>query len=127
MLNSQDYALFPVRSSLIVTNSYVAGTTVEKRHLKNQLVLLVDVTIGSLTSVEVKLEFSDDNSNFYQETVQSVSGGTLTETLAEHEFTATGLYRVLVPTKDKYIRISTKGTGTVTGSLVQVDVISGVS
>jgi len=124
MANS-DYAISSVREAAILTGSYVAGTVIEQTHRQNQAVILVSFTKGSLTTAEIKVDFSPDNSTWYQETFQSVTGGTATETLGEHQIGASGNYRILIPIKDRYIRVSTKGTGTVTNSLMAIDLIQG--
>ena len=120
-----DYAITEVRSSAVLTGTYVAGTVVEQVHEQNQAALYVSFTIGSLTTAEIKVDFSPDNSTWYQETFQSVSSGTATETLGEHQIDATGNYRIMIPIKDRYIRVSAKGTGTVTNSLMAISLIQG--
>ena len=123
-----------IRSSAILTGSYVAATVVGPQGNvagmspveNNQLVVLLTFTLGSLTSAEMRVRFSDDNSTFYQETAASVSGGTSTLTLLEHTFTATGNYRIPIPLVDRYVEISVKGTGTVTSSLMTVDAVIAV-
>ena len=120
-----DYINKSVRAAAILTTSYVAGTVLTETQGYNQLVALVNFTIGSLTTAEIKIEFSPDNSTWYQETFQSVSGGTATETLGAHQINATGLYRILVPIKDRFVRISAKGTGTVTSSSMTIDALLG--
>lgn len=122
-----DYVKKAVRSAAILTDSYVAGTVLENTHEYNQCTVLVDFTKGSLTSLEVKVEFSPDGTTYYQETAQAVSAGTATETLMEHTFTASGKYRIPIQVNDRYIKVSTKGTGTVTSSSATVDVILGVN
>lgn len=134
----QTYLFKPIRSAAILTNSYVAGTvigagttnaTADAIHpaLNNQLIIYVDFTIGSLTDLLIKVEFSDDNSDFYQETFDSISGGTDTESAAERKFTATGKYRLAIPIKDNYIKISAKGEGTVTSSSLKIGAVIGVA
>ena len=120
-----DYIPKDVRSSAILTTSYVAGTVLQPCNQYDQLIVLVNFTKGSLTSLEVKVEFSPDGTTYYQETASAVSGGTSTDTLLEHTMTATGNYRLPIPIKDHYIKISVKGTGTVTGSAVKVVAILG--
>lgn len=115
-----DYKTVSVRSAAILTGSYVAGTVIENVDDQNQLVLYVGFTKGSLTTAELKIEFSADNSNWYQEASESVSSGTATVSLKEHQFSATGNYRIPIALKDRYIRISVKGTGTVTSSSMAV-------
>jgi len=138
-VKATDYIKRNIRASAVLTNSYVAGTTlgaeagttIETRTTKpneyNQLVLFVDFTIGSLTDLLLKVEFSPDGTNFYQEAVGSISGSTETDTALEHKFTATGKYRLAVPCTDRYIKVSVKGTGTVTNSLCAIDAILGVN
>lgn len=118
-----DYVKKPVRSAAILTDAYVAGTTIDTKGEYNQMVVLWDFTVGSLTTGELKVEFSPDNSTFYQETFSAVLGGTSTETLGEHQVGATGKRRILIPLADRFVKISVKGTGTVTNSSCTVDVI----
>jgi hypothetical protein len=126
---NQDYALKTVRASAIPTASYVAGTVLEETHLLNQLILLISYTKGAETSLQVKVEFSPDNSTYYQETFSAISGGTDTDTLGVHQFTATGNYRLSIPIKDRYIKVSTKGTtgSDFVGSLVAINAIVGIA
>ncbi len=121
-----------LRSSAILTTSYVAadviGGDVSQQHVvrgSNQLIILADFTIGSLTSLELKVETSIDGLSWYQESFGSISAGTDTVSLGEHTNTATGKYRIPIPVNEPYIRISAKGTGTVTSSLLQLDAIIG--
>ena len=122
----------PVRSSAILTNSYVAGNVLgddvsspDILKTSNQLVLYVNFTIGSLTSASVKVEFSSDKSTWVQETFSSISGGTDTLSLGVHTMTATGVYEIAVPIKAKYVRVSAIGTGTVTSSLMAITAVVG--
>ena len=123
----QDYTKKSVRAAAILTGSYVAGTDIDIVNDQNQLVINIDFTVGSLTSAEVKVEFSHDGITWYQETFGSISAGTDTLSLGEHAISATGLYRLPVQIKDNHIRVSVKGTGTVTGSSMTVDAIIGVA
>ena len=123
-----------IREAAVLTTSYVTadevlgeksspGGSIVAEH--NQLHLYIDFTLGSLTSSQVKVEFSIDNENWFQETTLSVSSGTQTVNLSEYEFTASGQYRVEIPIKDRYIRVSAKGTGTVTGSSMEIKAVTG--
>lgn len=119
-----DYNKYDIRAAAILTTSYVAGTVIEANQ-QNQLVIYFDFTKGSLTTGELKIEFSNDNSDYYQETASSTTGGTETDTVVEHAVGATGKYRIAVPIKDRYIKISVKGTGTATDSSAKVTAILG--
>lgn len=105
-----------IRSAAILTDSYVAGTVIDNAQEYNQLVLLVNWTKGSLTSLELKVEVSVDGTNYFQETASSVSGGTVTIIPKEYTITTTGKSNILIPVSARYIKVSAKGTGTVTSS-----------
>jgi len=129
-----------IRTSAVLTDAYVAGNVlgaetstvaspaeIAKVNEYNQLILYVTFTKGSLTSAEFKVEFSPDNSTFYQESAMLIAGGTVTDSIAEHSVTATGNYRICIPMNDRYVRVSAKGTGTVTNSLMGITAVLGVN
>lgn len=138
-MNPQHYQLVNVRSAAILTGSYVAGNVIGPKGTAgtnaadanpirgNQLILLVDFTIGSLDDAQIKVEFSHDGTTYYQETFSAVSSGVSTETLGVHKFTATGKYRIAIPIKDANIRVSAIGTGTATSSSMKIDAILGTA
>jgi len=131
-VSTQDFSTVNVvRASLIPTTDYVAGAIIDGptgvgAHLYNQLVILVNFTKGSLDSAQIKVEFSNDKTTWYQETFEAVNKSTATASLGEHSFDATGNYRLLINIKDKYIKISAKGTGTTTNSLIAISANYGV-
>lgn len=115
-----------VRAAAVLTGSYVAGTVISDQNYTitaNQLQVYINFTLGSLTDCQIKIEFSSDGTNYYQETFDSISSGTNTHSLGVHKFTATGSYRLSIPVRDRHIKISAIGTGVVTGSSLQVDAI----
>lgn len=126
MLN---YKYQNVRTAAILTASYVEGTILSGFNVNpsdaNQLIIYWAFTLGSLTSGELKVEFSHDGTNYYQETFSNVSAGSSTDTLGIHTVTATGNYRIAIPLKDNYVKISVKGTGTVTASSSTIDAVIG--
>ena len=129
MMAKLDYEALVIRDAAVLTNSYVATTIRwinDNLDLteKNQLVLLMDFTIGSLTSLEMKIDFSWDNIDYYQETSLDISWGIWTVNLFEYTFDETGKYRIALPIKDKYMRLSVKGTWTVTGSSLKITSIT---
>lgn len=132
------YTKRAVRGAAILTNSYVSATVQvdpmspnagANQDLSpfNQLIVLVQFTIGSLTDGRVKIEFSPDGTTWYQETTSSVAAGVETDSVLEHAFTASGNYRLAIPLLDRFVRISAKGTGTVTSSSMAIDVVAGVT
>lgn len=125
----QNYDIVDVRSAAILTTSYVAGTVINYSNanpaLNNQLLLYVDFTIGSLTTAEIKVEYSHDGSTYFQETFESISGGTATLSLGIYQIGSTGKYVIAIPIKASYIKISVKGTGTVTSSSMAIKAVVG--
>lgn len=122
-----DFRPITVRAAAIVTTAYVAAplTTAPANITQyNQLKLNVAIVLGSLTTVELIVEFSDDNSNWYQESDETSSVTANVDTKAVnkvvHQFTVAGNYRLLIPMVDTFCRVSVKGTGTVTSSSVGV-------
>ena len=136
-VSNQDFSTQLVRSSAILTNSYVVGTTIKGptgtgAHLMNQMCLLCTLTKGSLTSVEIKVEYSNDNTNWFQSTTETISGGTTTLALEERTIVCAALGAAVGFTIEKqikypYIRISAKGTGTVTDSALSIIADIGVA
>lgn len=127
----QDYDFKDVRASAVLTNSYVAGTVLSYANvnpaLRNQLNIYVDLTIGSLTDGRVKVEYSHDGSDYYQDTFADVATGVATMSVGYYKFTATGKYVISIPVKSSYIKISALGTGTVTSSLMKIGAVIGTA
>lgn len=117
-----------IRASAVTTGAYVAGTIIKPKDnldAYDQLNLLVAFTKGSLTSMDVKIDYSDDGETWYQETFSAISSGVSTESPGVHRFSTTGNQTIAVSTKWRFARISVLGNGTVTNSLVAIDVILG--
>lgn len=134
MIRSTAYCNKLVRTSAVLTNSYVAGTVIGAEdphptatHEFTQAIVNFSLTLGSLTTAHLKIEFSHDNSTFYQETSSTITNGTDARNLKEYSFSSTGNYRISVPILDRYIKISVKGTGDVTDSSCGVNVNLGIN
>ena len=128
-----DYVQRTVRAAAVLTDTYVAGTVLDATHEYNQLILLVSFTKASSTSMEWKVEFSPDGTNYYQESAEAISAGTATNRELEHtivsanQSAAAQLYRFAIPITDRYIKVSVKATGTVTSTSVAVSAILGIN
>jgi hypothetical protein len=109
-----------VRASAVLTDAYVAGTVIDNAQEYNQLAILAKWTKGSLTSLEIKVEFSLDGTDYFCPQNGTVS--TTTTSLVPNNWTTTteGNLYIEVPISTRYIKISSKGTGTVTNSLLAV-------
>lgn len=131
-----NYEFTPLRASAVLTNSYVllpvlgsyiSGQLNGQPNLNNQLILYVHFTLGSLTTAELIVEFSHDGITWVQETLDNINltTGVITEQPSIRTFAANGNFRIPIKINDQHIRVSVKGTGTVTGSLMAVDAIIG--
>jgi len=105
-----NYNKLTVRESAILTTSYVDSTILGPDSVNPQynktVAFFINVTIGSLTSLEVTIYGSADGTNY-------VNIGNAKEI----SYTASGIYVTSVPATVPYMKIAVKGTGTVTNSL----------
>lgn len=120
-----DYEFIQIRSAAILTNGWVAGTVLGPSNFprlinKTKMVVYIDFTKGSLTDGQVKVEFSNDGTDYYQETSQAIVTGVDTMTPLVHKMTADGKCRLLITIKDRYVKISATGTGTVDNSSMKI-------
>lgn len=119
-----------LRDSAILTTSYVAATVLGGSALAgkveeyNEVVFYCYYTKGSLTSLELKIESSLNGSDYVTETNMSISGATATLNKGEFTTTEDGNFKVSVPMSAKFVKISAKGTGTVTSSLLGIEVMA---
>lgn len=111
------------RAAAILTNGYVTADAVDVRS-NSQVIFFITFTKGSLTDLDLKVEFSPDNTTWVQETGSLLSGDTSTETNIVHTYSATGSYRLPIEVAAEYIRISAIGNGTVTGSSLAIKMIA---
>ena len=123
-----------VRASTILTGSYVAGTILgaetshpTKCHDYNQMILKVRLTIGSLTSASVKVEFSSDDSTYDREISETNVGGAVTIDPVVRTFETSGNYAIPIPISTRYIKVSAIGSGDVTGSLLEIATVLAVN
>jgi hypothetical protein len=112
-----------IRDAVVLTNSYV-DTNVVRMADYNNIGIALDITQGSLTSVEYKIFWSKDGTNWYQEVTESVAAGVITHVPAYYTVALTGdtAFYAIVPFYANYFKMQVKGTGTVTGSLCQIAV-----
>jgi len=115
-----------VRSAAILTAGYVAGAEIGFDR-QNYLGVLVQFTKGSLTSLEVKIESSIDAGVTYgTQITETASGGVVSVDASEYVFDTSGSYWIVIsPLLADSVKISVKGTGTLTGSSVAVSAVTG--
>lgn len=123
-----------IRASAALTSSYVAATVFSVDE-HNFLGINVKYTKGDETSMQMKVEVSTDGgTTYYQQTAELASGGTITPSLAERTYSATGNYAttihpIKVPTSvataKGQIKISFKATGGTPTGTVFAEVVTG--
>lgn len=111
-----------VRTSLILTNSYVDTNILDKRQFR-KVALMFNLTKGSLTSIEYRVWVSYDNVNWFVEATETVGAGTITDTAATYTTQTTEDYFKILNIYPPYMKLSVKGTGIVTGSLLAVVIV----
>lgn len=140
------YATFNARTAAVLTNLYVTGPVIgvspttsqvlastQRLEEFNYFALDIAFTLGSLTNVGIKVEFSEDSVNWYQPVTTSNSGGTSTLTQMQILINLSGNY--WVPLNGlwntggnfltKYVRVSANGVGTVTSSSLAITLVAG--
>lgn len=114
-----------LRTAVILTGAYVSAGTIENLGGIDQLVLKGAFTLGSLTSCDIKVEFSDGGDTFQQETVaDSVSAGVTTVVSNVYRLSASQNFWIPIPLACvNRIKVSAIGNGTATGSSLSIDAI----
>ena len=112
-----------VRESAILTTSYVDTDTLDVKEYKN-LCLLFNITQGSLTSFEYIVYVSNDLTTWHQEATETITASLITDTAFNYTMalSADAPYYKVIPVYCRYIKLSVKGTGTVTGSLCDITI-----
>lgn len=116
-----------------LTDAYVVKGGVLSGHARDQIVVLVRWTKGDETSLEMKVEFSDtpEFTAAYNDSVLDIDPATgVALVLAKvYQFTtASGNYKIAIPSQGQYFRVSFKATGgTPTGTIgadYRIDTVS---
>lgn len=113
-----------IRSSAVLTTAYVDTDVVDTAGY-SQVMLCFNLTRGSLTSFQYRVWMSQDNVNWYREATEDVSSGEITDEEAFYSLTFADDvdYFKVIPCYGAYLKLSVKGTGTVTGSACAVTVV----
>lgn len=104
---------FLVRATNVgpITTSFVSGTVFSMDY-HNSLGLEVDYVKGTETSMETRVQISNDAGVTYmQETAEAVSGGTITKSLAVRSYSVTGTFSELIrPLRAGLVRVQVSST-----------------
>ncbi len=106
-----------MRSAAILTNAYV-NTDIIDTSAYSGIGLYIDITQGSLASLEYQVWNSFDNVNWFVEATEAISAATITDTAVNYTITLSGnvKYFKVLPCYGAYIKLAVKGTGTLTAS-----------
>jgi hypothetical protein len=105
-----------IRTAAILTGALVASDSFEAG-TADYMRLIVDFTIGSLTTLGLRIEHSLDNGTTWAVIPNLVVGTTNADCYAaEHKFNATDIYELVVPVSLGKYRVRAIGNGTATSS-----------
>jgi hypothetical protein len=123
-----------VRSAAILTTSYVGSSSIAGQY-QNQLVCLVSLTFDAAqTSAEVKFQFSNDDSTWFDEAERQSTTVTAASGLDEaiglvyskiYQVNDTSKLVLSAPFMAKYARVAIKGQGTLTSSSATISCYAG--
>ncbi len=113
-----------IRTSAILTNSYVDTDILITKEL-SKVAVLFDLTQGVLTSVEYRVFISPNGVDWFIEATETVAAGTITDDPANGTVTLSGdtKYFKIFNCYAPYMKLSIKGTGTVTASAAVIHVL----
>ena len=113
-----------IRAAAILTTSYVA-TAARLIDEYNQLNLLVSFTVGSSSGVNIKIQFSDDKTTWFEENSTELTSGVLTHTDYIHRFTGTGNKVISVPITARWYRVSVQAITDATSTSLSITEVKG--
>ena len=94
-----------VRAAAVLTTGYVASSAFPMGGA-NQLQLLCDFTVGSSSGCQIKVEFSHNNSDWFQESIYELSGTDLVHTAVVRRINGTAALVISIPVWAEYYRAS---------------------
>lgn len=130
-----DYRRELARTSRVPTAAYVVGDSdqvsadslIISMRGNDELYLYLDITQVTVTKFFVRIEFSDDQTTWYQEAGEepaTLAAGVIEVPVGviERSFTTTGKYRLPIDVDDPFVRISVRATGAIDpGDLIGID------
>ena len=108
-----------VRASAVLTTNYVASSTFDIDR-GNQLNLQCFFTIGSATACRVKVEFTQNKTDWVQETKTTLSAGIATHELYINRLIASGNYDIAIPANYRHYRVSALAEDDGTSTLLAI-------
>ncbi len=109
----------PVRAAAILTTGYVASSTFDIDRA-NHLVLQCFFVKGSSTACQLKVEFTQNKTDWVQETDVTLKGGVATHQIFYHRWITTGNYDIAIPVNAKHYRVSVLAEDDATGTSLAI-------
>ena len=98
------------------------GATPQEVNIEStEIILGIDLTKGALTSCSIKIYFSTDGTNWFQEASESTAAGVSSIYPRSHIMVADAKVSVAIAITHPFIRVSTISVGDPTGSLLAID------
>lgn len=98
-----------------LTASYVVIGGIIAGQARDQIIVMLDYTKGDETDLRMKVDFMSEAataaSRFQEAAASTDANGLCSVTLKEYKFTATGKYRIAIPSYGHYFEVSFKATG----------------
>ena len=111
-----------VREEAILTTSYVASAGI---YVKNadQLQLWVSFTKGSSDGCRLKIEYSEDDSTYFQETRYSLVANDFEHSVVARTILEAGNFIISLPIAANYVKISSHAISSGSGTLLAITAI----
>jgi hypothetical protein len=121
LITQNNLVLKTLRESAVLTTSFVDSEIMNIQGA-NQVQLLVSFTKGDSTGCRMKLEFSEDRSTWYQESMtdESPSANDVEHTLIARKISDTGNYAISIPVSASYLRVSVQAIDSGDNTLLSV-------
>ncbi len=108
-----------IREALILTTGYVASDSIIIKNA-DQLQLWVAFTKGSSNGVRLKIEYSDDDSTFFQESRYSLVGTEFQHVAVIRTIIASANLVISLPVAAKYVKVSAQAISSGTSTLLAI-------
>lgn len=113
-------------ASVALTTAFTTPVVIDMLNynpaLRNQLQVYLGLTKGAATSFDLLVEYSNDGTKWFQETFETITGGSAAMSLGLYNFTASGNYTVSLPIKSGRVRLSLRANGSpAAGDLGAID------
>jgi hypothetical protein len=122
LITQNNLVLKTLRESAVLTTSFVDSEIMNIQGA-NQVQLLVCFTKGNSTGCRLKVEFSEDQSTWYQESMTSEfpSANDVEHTLVARKISDTGNYAISIPVSASYLRASVQAVDSGDNTLLSVE------